>query len=196
MPIFHHCATIKEHVPRHSALLLQLTHLLSLVFGKKTLQICSTLCIFFFLFLPTDGSSLLFLDNRDVSCYEKRQVPKFRPWRRKSFYFTFSKDFICKCSCQWKRTEEDNDWTLQQNNVAGGNEAVAEPGNARICYPCRHESFRDHKSLPQSHPWVKVTYLFAFKPTLFPFKKKWSSITKWMRMSWIMTQLNFTRKWI
>lgn len=55
--------------------------------------------------------------------------------------------------------------------MAEGNEAVAEPGHAGICYLLRHESFQDHKSLLQSHPWVKVTDLFVFKLTHFPLKK-------------------------
>lgn len=68
-----------------------------------------------------------------------------------------SKDFIGKCSCQLKQTEEDNDRMIQQRNLAEGNEAETEAREAEIHHLCGQDSLQDHKSLTMSS-LEKATY--------------------------------------
>lgn len=57
----------------------------------------------------------------------------------------------------------------------------------------RHEPFRDHKSLPHLHHWVKVTTFMHSPQPSFDLKRQ-SSITKCMGVFRNMTKLNFTNK--
>lgn len=73
----------------------------------KKLQICSTLCAFFLLFLPKDGSYLCSsTPEMSSTLMGKDSFPNLDLKAEKLFYFIFSKDFICKCSYPLKHAEK------------------------------------------------------------------------------------------